>query len=153
MTTDASKKVMAYFKSPRDDLKQFFSKLKIRDALEERLSHYLHPSIQKDCCVAHLNGSRLTILTANAAVATQLRFEAANLLKKMQGDPVLKQIKEIHFKVSVNQFISKPPLKNNPMEPLSTETSKTVFEIANTIKDERLQSILKKIAGYVREDR
>lgn len=147
----SSKKVDLYFNAS-SDLQTIFSKLKELKILEDNLSLYLDPAIKKYCCVANLLENRLTLMTANASIATELRFKIPTLLKQFRSDPLLKKIQAIHLKVGSSYFQaqkSSSSIHEKPMKRLSKETAQVVQQIAKSMKDKKLQDLLEKIASHV----
>ncbi|RDI44786.1 DciA family protein [Aquicella lusitana] len=144
-----SKKANAYFDTSNHNLQSLLNKVKVLKALEEKIAVYLDPALRAFCQVANYSNRRLVILAANGSVATQLRFQAMDLLRKFKQDPALQEIQEIHCKVlpSLSQPAS-PPAKQSAakMPPLSTETASIVREIASSLDDPKLREVMERIA-------
>jgi hypothetical protein len=146
-----SKKANAYLETDSRDLQWVFSKLKQLDELNRKVSQYLDANIRNYCQVANLKDGHLMLVTANASIATQIRFQTVDLLKKFKQDPLLQKIQAIHCKVrppltwpaTSQAFIV--PLKK--MKPLSHETAEFVREIAESLEDPQLKEVMKRIAG------
>lgn len=140
------KKADLYFKTSRN-LECILSKIKELDELHNKISIYLHPNIRAYCHVANLMGHRLIMIVANGSIATQLRFQTPDLIALFRKDPLLQKIKEIHCKV-YPPLVPLAQIKTEPMSLLSAETAEIISEIANSLTDDKLSQIMKKIAGH-----
>lgn len=145
----SSKKASTYLEATHKDLQFIFSKVKKLNALEAALSRYLEPSIANKCTVANSAGSVLTLVAANGSIATLLRYQATDLLKKFKQDPLLQHITELQCKVHP---ASKNPLfdettPTHEVALLSNETAAMIEHTAEAIEHPKLKAAMKKIAG------
>ncbi len=150
MTTFKPKKANAFLSRNRE-LPQLFAKIKQIDELNQLVSEYLDARLQAYCKVAHLAAGRLTLVAANGAVATQVRFLTNHLLKQFATHPTLKYIKEIHCKVHpslgetrVHNTISTKIPRRMPL--LSADTADMVQSIADSLEDPELRAVMQRIA-------
>src|SRR5438874_1529807 len=81
------------------DLQTVFAKIHLLEELHRKVQHHLDPALQPYCKIANLVEGKLILVVANGSVATQLRFQIAELLRKFQQDPGLKHIVSIEIKV------------------------------------------------------
>jgi len=147
MTDNSSKKACDYLQAKNQNLQSILAKVKQLTELNTHFVKYIDPNIAQFCYVANVINDRLIVIAADGSVATQLRFEAMELIRKFKADPLLKNIKHIESKVRP----SFAPVKNTvnprrPMQPMSTHTAELVNDIAETLEDPRLREALKRIA-------
>ncbi len=149
MTDDSLKKIDQYLQSNHHDLQFLFTKIHLLKKINEQVMPYLDPHLAKYCQVANFADHKLVFITANAAIATQLRFQSPELLKRFRQDPSLKNIYHIECKVRPSeQFIThdvKVP-DENKMPLLSSITAASVREIAQSLSDPLLKEIMERIA-------
>ena len=134
------------------DLQTVLSKVKAITHLNQLVAPMLEASLRPHCQVANLSKGILVMLAANSSVATQLRYQSPDLLKKLQGNPSLRHIREIQCKVrppvTVTVERGKTSKKQEKAALLSTETAETLLVMADTIEDPELRSIMQRIAGH-----
>lgn len=148
MNQTNSKKLSQYLKDDGSELKSILSNLKKTATLNQKLSLYLDATTMKYCQVANLIDDRLVIVTANSAIATQIRFQTTDLLRQFKQDPYLQKIKTIHCKVSPGQTITRQtnyPTKR--VQLASPKTIQAILDIANSIEDPKLRAAMKKVAN------
>lgn len=150
MTETTSKKANAYLKTDSRELKPVLAKIKELEELHRKVATFLEPHIAPYCQVANIIGRRLILVVANGSIATQLRFQTIDLVRRFREDPILKNINDIHCKVrpfeppGLNQ---RPPARKNPnMQPMSHATADIMREIAASIEHPKLREIMEKIA-------
>lgn len=154
---DSSKKANAYLKAENHDLRMVFAKIKELAVLNEKVAQYLEPSIANYCQVANMVGPKLVLLAANGSIATQLRFQLPDLLKKLKADshPALQKTQEIQCKVHPSFLPHKQamaPKKKRAMQKPSPETARMMHELAESIEDPKLKEVMKRIAGHGEEE-
>lgn len=135
-------------------LRDIFAKVKKIDQLNARITRLLPPDLAKNCHIGNVEQGRLIIIAANGAVATQIRYLTADLLRLFQADPLLRYIKKIDCKVRAPMRPSSrlsARLDRGAMPPLSTETAEIVHDIAQSITDEKVKKALEKIAKNTKE--
>lgn len=143
----SSRKVSLFFNIENKNLNGILIKIKEINELNLRFFPILEPGIRKYCQIANRIGHRLIVLTANASIATQLRFQTPDLLRKFKQDPLLAKINEIQFKVRpVFQSETRRPPKTIPL--LSTKTAKIIQDIASNLDDEKLKEVMSRIAKH-----
>jgi len=157
VSDQSSKKGFDYLQSGNSDLSSLLKKVKILDELNKRVATYLDKAIADYCQVANLLGNKLVIIAANGSIATQLRFQVTDLLRKFKQDPHLSHIQQIDAKVHPNflrqqsrQSLSR---QNKSMEPLSTDTAETINKLADTLDDQKLKEVMKRIASHTRKEK
>lgn len=154
MKNTKTKSVSAFLQPNHRDLQTLLSKVKAIETLNHTLNPLLDPALKAYCQVANLTNGVLVILTANAAVASQLRYQTDDLIKKLHKSPALKHIREIQIKV-------RPPMptgiqrgashkKAEKVALLSPESAQILLEMAETIEDADLKEAMLRIAGHTK---
>src|SRR3990167_1545581 len=135
-----SKKAGSLLQSEHHDLKSLMTKVKQLEKLNQKFIEYLPNELKNYCHVANINGNRLIIMAANGSIATQLRFQSPDILKKMNSNPLFACIKEIHCKVAMpnSRRLSKT-IKSATMSLLSNETAALIRDFAKSLDDEKLR--------------
>jgi hypothetical protein len=146
------KKAVTFIESSQRDLNFIFSKIAVLDELNRKITAYLEPHIAKYCQIGNIINHKLVLITANSSIATQIRFQANDLVQKLHQDPVFHSIKRIECIVrpstSATRFTA---AKKNNMIPLSKETAQIVHEMAQSIEDASLRETMERIARRVKE--
>jgi len=153
MDKSSFKKAGAFIEHDGRDLKTVFEKVHLLEQLSQKILAYLEPNCAKFCQVANLRDGRLTLIAANGSVATQIRFQVNDLLRKFRNDPALKRILYIECKVRPEQTQMPARLNNNStksMSFLSPETAEVMKAMAESIEDPKLSEIMRRIAGRVK---
>lgn len=134
------------------DLQTLLSKVKAIETLNDTLRPLLDPALQNYCRVANLSNGVLIVLSANAAAASELRYQAADVIKKLHKNHALKHIREIQVKVRPAQPVNvmRGPVTKAPQKPanLSPESAEILIAMAETIEDETLREAMLRIAGH-----
>jgi hypothetical protein len=146
MSKLTSKSALNFLDSPHRDLGAIFSKVKRLKEINRAVMKYLDANIAPYCQVANKMNKKLTLITANGSVATQLRFQAPDLLRAFKQDPDLNDIIEIQCKVQPLNEPSEPAVKKRKVKPLSQDAAKAIRETAEAIEDPRLKEIMLRIA-------
>jgi hypothetical protein len=124
----------------------------VLEDLNQRVAAYLDKNIAEYCQVANLLGNKLVILAANGSIATQLRFQVSDLLRKFKQDPKLRHILQIESKVHPGFSRHAPqqstPSKGKKMPPLSAGSAEIMNEFAETLEDPKLKAVMKRIAAH-----
>lgn len=144
-----SKKVISYLDKSQHELQSLFIKIQALQKLNDKILPYLSPYLAHHAQIANLTRNKLIIFVANGSIATQLRFQTGDLLKKFSLDPELKHIHQIDCKVQpmLTQPISYPPShqkKNMPL--LSEQTAEIIRTMAAGLEDEQLREVMERIA-------
>ena len=137
-------------------LRYIFNKVKEHDALQKHLLATLDAGMKDYVCVGNIANQILTLLTPNSAIATQLRYQAVEILKKLhQQAKHLAYLKKIEVKVSpdfyqttISRWQEKPA---HVMEKLSPQTASVLTETAAGIADPLIKKILERIATRVKD--
>ncbi len=120
--------------------------------LQQILSQHLDQKISKHCQVANLDNGALIILTDSAPWATQFRFQISDLLPKLRQHPEFHHLKHIQCKIRP-QVRHIPDAPEAPMRSLSPATAEIILAAADSIKHDRLKTIMEKIAHHTTQRR
>jgi len=146
------KKANDFIEHNDHDFQTVFVKINLLQALNQKIFIHLDKDMAKYIQVANLVNGKLTLIAANGAIATQLRFQVNDLLRKFNQDASLKPILSIICKVRPTQDQEPPRLartaaKNMPA--LSPQTAEIVKTIAESITDPELKKVMARIAKRV----
>jgi hypothetical protein len=147
------KKADNFIENDSRDLQTVYTKIHMLDMLNQKIQSHLEPGIAKFCQVANLVNGKLILIAANGSIATQLRFQSGDLLRKFRQDPMLKSILSIECKVrpAQNQLSSRLAEKTPKSMPgLSQQTAEIVNTIAESIEDPALREVMTRIAKRVK---
>ena len=130
------------------ELQLLFAKLSELTTLNNAVAAYLNPAIAPYCQVTHLAANRLTMLAANGSIATQLRFQTAELLQQFKQDVLLEKITVIQYKVRPFTTPSSMPssIQFKKMQGLSQPTAKMIHNTAMSLADPSLREVMQRIA-------
>lgn len=148
---DDSKKATDFLEGNNPSMQTILFKVQLLKKLNAQFVKYIDPAIVDYCQVANRVGSKLIIVAANGSIATQLRFESIELLRKFRLDPVLNNITQIETKVRPSTVTTTPKKKAPGVAPLSKETAQLIDDIAESIQDPRLKEAMKRIANYKKD--
>ncbi len=84
MTTSTLNSLAQILGRKSSNLGQILAKVRALQNLTLRLREWLAPEIAAQCCVANLRENCLVIQVDNAAVATHLQYQSAELLSKFR---------------------------------------------------------------------
>lgn len=147
------KKADQFLQTEGTELQGLLRKVMQLSAIQTKLRTYLHPDIFQYCQVGNYAQGVLTLITANGSVATQIRFQGPDLIRKFKEDNVLKAIREIQCKVRPYHQASPPTPDNTPVQKmnlLSQESANHVRAIAESMTDEKLREAMLKLAKHVK---
>lgn len=147
MSTYPHKKAFAFIESDQRDLRFIFSKVAILNTLNSKLINYLDPNMAKYCQVANIIGNKLILIAANGSIATQIRFQANDLIRKFHKDSSLKAITRIECIVRpvIPSRLTTTSTKSMPL--LTRETANIIHETAQLIDDPMLRKTMERIAN------
>lgn len=148
---DDSKKATDFLEGKNASMQTILFKVQLLKKLNAQFVKYIDANITEYCQVANRVGSKLIIVAANGSIATQLRFESADLLRKFRADAVLGNITQIEIKVRPTTTYSTPKIKARKVAPLSKDTAQLIDDIAESIDDPRLKQAMKRIARYTKD--
>ena len=145
MTDSTSKRASAFLETENRDLQAILTKVKLLNELNAIVVNYLDENLRNYCQVANINGNQLILIAANGSIATQIRFQSADLIRKFKSHPTLKAIQSIQCKV---RPISTPAPDFIPQKlpPLSPKAAELILEAAQYIEDPTVRAALEKIA-------
>ncbi|MDR3492025.1 MAG: DciA family protein [Gammaproteobacteria bacterium] len=132
-------------------LNTLLAKIHQLNSLQQLLCESLDAKLAQHCQIANLENGSLIILTDSAIWATQIRFQAGDLLAKLRLHPLLHHLKNI-------SCITRPaPVKQQepavkPMPRLSTHTAELIKNSADTIQHDKLKTALNKIAQHIKHN-
>ncbi len=119
---------------------KLWKKCEVINQLSQLLQNYLESNWQQHCKVANFREEILIISVANSALATQLRFQSANVLTFFQRHNI--HFKKIELIIDNNFWRTQQKQQKTEKLELST-SSKTVFKsVAKTLKNERLKKAI-----------
>jgi hypothetical protein len=84
----------------RSDLARLLDQASLRDSLSAQLRALLPEDARNHCEVASVHGARLTILAANAAWATRLRFMLPDLLPQLNQLADFGTVRDVQVRVA-----------------------------------------------------
>lgn len=148
------KKPEQFLENDSRDLQTVYAKIHLLEQLSAKVIPNLDKDIAKFCQVGNLINGKLILIVANGSIATQLRFQSTDLLRKLRADAALKHITAIEYKVRPPQAKTSPRLASKPaknMPALSKETAEIVQTIAESIADPGLKEIMARIAKRVKQ--
>lgn len=151
MSQESQQAIMHVLQQDSAILESLLSKLKRLAELQTILTQYLEPKLASRCQVANLETNSLTVITDSALWATQFRFQIPTLLTKLHGHPELAHLTKIICKIRPAPNKQQPPESSEapPMSRLSQQTADMILTAAKSIKHEKLQAIMKKIAQNI----
>ena len=149
MSDHSFKKADAIIELDCRDLRIVFAKVSLLQEINSKISNYLDPNIAPYCQVANMTENKLILIVANGSVATQIRFQKMDLLKKCKQHPELQNIQQIECKV-------RPPeqrgegIRSSYAPSLSSQAAYIIREMAETLEDPKLKEVMERIAGRVK---
>lgn len=145
MTDQPTKKAASLFHSENRDLQAILTKVKLLNELTTAVGNYLDDNLKNYCQVANIVGNQLILIAANGSIATQIRFQSTDLLRKFKAHPSLNAIQSIQCKVRP-QNTSVPDAIPKKLPPLSAKAASLILEAAQYIEDATVRAALEKIA-------
>jgi hypothetical protein len=120
-------------------------KINVLKELNHILAQCLEDKLVGRCEVASYENFNLTAITHSAIWATQFRFQAPEIIKKLQKFNQFRYLKNVQCKiVPQTTFPAKPKVK--PMLKLSADTAEQILDSAKTIQYDKLRMVMEKIA-------
>jgi len=126
--------------------------LKMNAEIHQERSLYftqlLPPELSLNCFCSDLTGGLLTVFVPNPSVASILRFEEYELLKKIKDANLFPNIKRIKFKVNLskkktNHLMTKKQRERQP------DISKLLIETSKTFRDKNLKKSFQQLASHL----
>ncbi|EIJ43738.1 hypothetical protein BegalDRAFT_2910 [Beggiatoa alba B18LD] len=121
--------------------------------IDRAFKAYLPLALRSHCRVVNVRDHRLIIWADNAPYATRLRYLSDEILQRGLTDPYLQglRIQKLDIKVrSVNREVITPSpaslIKRRPH--LSTETAMLLQNVAHSLKDQGLRTVLLRLARH-----
>ena len=147
-----SQKAVGYLQNASQQLKSIFEKVSAIKKVQQKVLSHLDTNTVKQCQVANIVGSKLVLIFTNGSLATQVRYQARDILAKFAQDPALQHIKYIECKVrQTNPPVIKKTAPTRQVEHLSPDTSAIIHELADTIEDPKIREIMHRIANHKKD--
>lgn len=105
---------------------------------------YQEPSWKGLCQVARYAAPDLILIVQNSSLASLIRMKSTELIKCLAQENYFRHLQNIHCKI--NKYFSASPLKKNPQTTWAAHHQEHVLKIADSISDEKIRALLKKIA-------
>lgn len=152
MTQDSQQAITHVLQQDSKVLSTLFDKLKQLKQLNQLLAEYLDAKLVTHCQVANLENGSLIVITDNAIWATQFRFQIPDLLPKLRQHPALYHLKNIACKIRPAQGKRQIPEAEQPrpMPRLSINTAEIILATASSIKHDKLQAVMRRIAEHIK---
>lgn len=126
-------------------LQRLIKQAQTLQALEDRVSEQLPPSLRSHCKVAAIYDDVLVMSASSAAWATRLRYLAPSLLEFLQQRCAFSRVRAIRIKISLPE--TAPLVKPACRPRLSKRSAKYLERAAQAITDPALRSILLRLAN------
>lgn len=149
MHKPTSKKATHFLQEENHDLQSLFAKVKLLEVLNQKVAACLDVNLVQYCQVANVVNQKLILVAANGSIATQIRFQNQDLLRKLKKDPLLKDIQAIECKVrpvTTNPATRLPPNTDDNKPFLSHATADIIHAMADAIEDPKIREIMLRIA-------
>lgn len=116
--------------------------------LNQLFEQNIDKSLAAHCSVVNILNGSLIIIADNGSWATQLRFHIPDLLEKFRRSPLLHGLKSITCKTRPDFKLenSAKKRKRPEMKKISRKTAEEILRDAETIQDQKLQQVLRRIA-------
>jgi len=114
----------------------------LRNALKEE------PLLTQHCQIVGLDGTSLIVIADNSHWVTRFRFFIPQLLTQLRQYPDFKNIRAICCKVMPLHHRAYKKTKRQPLI-ISEKTAEIMQDTAKKVKDEKLKTILQRLASRV----
>ena len=135
------KKSLAQITRKTHDLNRLFRKA---DAIS-KLDNALPSSLKGKFKIAGYKDGVLKLVVHSAASATRLKFAQSELINKLRGNPVLRELQSITIKIRPARYKKKLIRK---VQLLSNENAQLLTEEAGQTKDKDLRDVLLRLANH-----
>ena len=129
-------------------LRRLIKQAQVLQALEDRLSERLPPSLKRHCQVAAMHDDTLVLAASSAAWATRLRYLTPSLLDFLQQRCVLPTIRSIRIRITLPEGL--PRIKPVSRPQLSMRNAECLHNAAQALTDPALRSALLRLASRAR---
>jgi hypothetical protein len=146
MSQESQQAIMHVLQQDSPVLTSLLGRLKFLNDLQVVLNQHLDTKLANRCLVANFENGCLTVITNSALWATQFRFQKPTLIQKLSAHPEFSQIRDIVCKIRPAPNKREVTVPTNQMQPLSQRSAQLILLAAKTIKHEKLQAIMEKIA-------
>lgn len=116
--------------------------------LNQLFAQHVDKGLASHCSIVNITNGSLIIIADNGSWTTQLRFHIPDLLEKFRQHPLLHGLKSITCKTRPDFKLENPAKKRKRpgMKKISQKASLEILRDAETIQDEKLRQVLKRIA-------
>jgi hypothetical protein len=149
MSQESQQAIMHVLQQDSPVLSSLLGRLKYLNELQAVLNHHLDAKLANRCLVANFENACLTVITNSALWATQFRFQKPTLIQKLIAHSEFSQLKDIVCKIRPAPNKREVPAPSRPMPALSTHSARLILVAAKTIKYDKLQAIMEKIAKNI----
>jgi hypothetical protein len=146
MSQESQQAIMHVLQQDSPVLTSLMGHLKYLNDLQAVLNQHLDVKLANRCLVANFENACLTVITNSALWATQFRFQKPTLIQKLSAHPEFSQLRDIVCKIRPAPNKREVPAPTHEMQPLSPRSAQLILLAAKTIKHEKLQAIMEKIA-------
>jgi hypothetical protein len=106
----------------------------------------LPATIANQLFVSRISNSCLSLTCQSASIATRVRMLSSDVLKKLHQEDSLQSILHIQCKVGIDTRRTAPTKKpTRPATSISTQSKKSIEQLAITLPDEELKSAVMKL--------
>ena len=135
-------------------LDSLLNKLNQLTRLNSILAASLEEKLIPHCQVANYANDSLTVIVYNAIWATQFRFLIPSLIPRLRNEPELAQLKNIVCKITPQIGLREAPSSQviRLMPKLSFASAEIILHTAQSIKHEKLKSVMERLAKNTQEE-
>lgn len=125
-------------------LKKVISESQYQDKILNTIRQLLQPQLAAHCISVHYSEQSLKLFTDSSVWSSKLRFQSKKLLKDLNqnGLPTHK----IDVRVIPASSKPGPKQKKQAANQISSQTAKSVHQVAESINDNKLSEALKRLA-------
>jgi len=108
-----------------------------------KIKELLEPQLAAHCISTHYSGQSLKLFTDSSVWASRFRFQSKSLIKKLYDNHI--PVHKLDVKVVPE---SRPPEpRKHPARRISEQAAQSLIDTADTIGDEKLEAVLRKLAA------
>ncbi|MDH5179837.1 MAG: DUF721 domain-containing protein [Gammaproteobacteria bacterium] len=135
------------------DLEDLVTRVKLLKRQNFLLRECLPETIRDHCVFIPVSDLSLTILVDSPLQATQLKYEARNIINKIKGIKGFRTIQSINIKVDPMQVKARPvkPAAINTPIPKSESGSRLLAALSESVDDASLSEALKRLSRNLQE--
>ncbi len=148
MSQESQQAIMHVLQQDSPVLSSLLARLKYLNGLQTVLNQHLDAKLANRCLVANFENACLTVITNSALWATQFRFQKPTLIQELNTHAEFSQLRDIVCKIRPAPNKREVAVADHSMPPLSPHSARLILLSAKTIKYEKLQTIMEKIAQH-----